>query len=139
MTLITGSEPKHWHADDGKGGQRHNMNDPRRMATTAAHWSPDEKAYVEHLKAHEQMATAMCPLDTDPDLVQTVIAYITSEDKRLASLREVVQIIRAETAAGVPLDHSQGVALLRHVWPTAPSPAGDDATGEHTEQEPTQP
>lgn len=78
MSAITGTEPAHWHDEHG----RHRMRDQRTIPgwdweNTSGDWSsPDERAYIQHLIAHEQLDEAGEPLPGDPPAVRALLEKI---------------------------------------------------------------
>lgn len=123
MSQITGQEPAHWHTQTDHGNVRHNMTDPRIIPDySPTHWTPDERAFVKHLEAHENAANSVQPLENDHELVRAALAYLASEERRIASLRELVLALRHELASGVPVAESTAARALKQVWPAATVP-----------------
>lgn len=91
MSAINGNEPAHWHDDHG----RHRMRDVRTIPgwdweNKSRDWSsPDERAYIQHLIAHEEAGD---PLPGDPP---AVLALLEKIKVGRATIDKEVQLVRA--------------------------------------------
>lgn len=120
MTLLTGTEPSHWHGADG----RHKPADPRiYRGYRRRRWTPEERAYVQHLEAHEHGDHSLTPLESDHALVRTCLDYIANEEQQLTRLRELVLALRRELASGVPIEKSDAAAAVEAEFPSLGSGA----------------
>lgn len=117
MSRISDSDPEHWHATRDDGQVRHNMPDPRKTGSAAAHWSDDERAYATHLTIHEEQAANVMPLDTDHPLVRDVLQYCANEATVIEHVRELTLILRRELAEGTPLTDAQSMKALEQMLP----------------------
>ena len=98
MSKLTGKEPKHWHDADGK----HPMKDPRTIGDgyPEQYWNADERAYVQHLEAHEAEMGNPQPADDDPPIVTAALALIASNEAQNAKLRMLISAFRQTQADG---------------------------------------
>lgn len=109
MAMVSGDEPAHWHDADG----RHRMRDPRSVYERSEMfegrpvanvprrlWDPDERAYTEHLEAHEQGATSPAPRGEDPPEVTTLFDVIDANERTNKAASELIAAIRQRQAAG---------------------------------------
>lgn len=102
MSALTGKEPTHWHDEHG----RHRMRDVRTLPgwdweDRSGNWSDaDERAYIQHLIAHEQADEAGEPMPGDPPEVLTLLEKIkvgrAIRDKEVQLVRALRQQHRAK-------------------------------------------
>jgi len=90
MTNITGTESRHWHDAGGK----HRMPDLRKITYPEKFWSVDERAYIEHLRAHESLVKFPKPLPEDSDTIKNLFESIKLADRTAHNARELIIALR---------------------------------------------
>jgi hypothetical protein len=89
VSKIIDGEPKHWHDANGK----HNMTDPRTIdGWTEKMWDADERAYVAHLREHENDVPER--EDDDPAEVSALFDLIEHNEVTNAKLRMLIGALR---------------------------------------------
>jgi hypothetical protein len=91
MTRITGDEPSHWHDETG----RHRMPDHRKTpGWKRSYGSADEKAYWDHLEAHDD--APLHRMDDDPAVVVALFDHIEAMQRTIAKSRELITAYRQQ-------------------------------------------
>lgn len=93
MSRITGTERRHWHDAEG----RHRMPDPRKFNDgqyPERFWDSDERAYVEHLKAHELRTHVPQPEDSDSDTIKALFGSIELHQQIIETTRALIVHLR---------------------------------------------
>lgn len=91
MSKITGSEPAHWHKEDGK----HRMTDPRTIpGWPIQYMDNDERAYLAHLEAHESAASNPQRRQDDPAVISSLFDLIEANEGQNEKMRALIAAYR---------------------------------------------